>query len=70
MERNLKNASDVNIYRYPEQGHAFLNDDDWSIEKRKELGFVDKDIEPRSQEQAIRDEAWSRIYTYFIKHLA
>ncbi|KAI9495369.1 dienelactone hydrolase [Zychaea mexicana] len=70
LEVNLKSASDVNIYRYPEQGHAFLNDDDWSIEKRKELGFVDKNIEPRSQEQAIRDEAWSRIYTYLIKHLA
>ncbi|KAG2218248.1 hypothetical protein INT45_006249 [Circinella minor] len=70
LEHDLKNASDVNIYRYPEQGHAFLNDDDWSIEKRKELGFVDKDIEPRSHEQAIRDEAWNRIYTYFIKHLA
>ncbi|CDS06054.1 hypothetical protein LRAMOSA08582 [Lichtheimia ramosa] len=70
LENNLKSASDVTIYRYPDQGHAFLNDDDWSIEKRKELGFVDKDIEPRSAEQAIRDEAWSRINAYFIKHLA
>ncbi|KAI9322113.1 dienelactone hydrolase [Dichotomocladium elegans] len=70
LEKNLKHASDVIIYRYPEQGHAFLNDDDWSIEKRKELGFVDKNIEPLSAEQAVRDEAWSRIYAYFIKHLA
>jgi carboxymethylenebutenolidase len=69
LEGSLKNAKDVIIYRYPEQGHAFLNDDDWSIEKRKELGFVQKEIEPRSAEQAVRDEAWERIYNYFIKHL-
>ncbi|KAI8884220.1 dienelactone hydrolase [Backusella circina FSU 941] len=69
LEANLKNAKDVIIHRYPEQGHAFLNDDDWSIEKRKELGFVQKEIEPRSAEQAVRDEAWERIYSYFIKHL-
>ncbi|KAL1931052.1 hypothetical protein VTP01DRAFT_10189 [Rhizomucor pusillus] len=69
LEAKLKNASDVTIYRYPEQGHAFLNDDDWSIEKRKELGFVDKSIEPVSAEQAVRDTAWNRIYSFFIKHL-
>ncbi|KAI8144639.1 dienelactone hydrolase [Fennellomyces sp. T-0311] len=70
LEASLKNASDVNIYRYADQGHAFLNTDDWSVEKRKELGFVSKDIDPVSYEQSIRDEAWSRIYTFFIKHLA
>lgn len=70
MEANLKNAVDVVIYRYPDQGHAFLNDDDWAIEKRKELGFVNKNVEPRSEEQAIRDQAWSRIYAYFTKYLS
>ncbi|ORY93886.1 dienelactone hydrolase [Syncephalastrum racemosum] len=70
LEASLKNAADVAIYRYPGQGHAFLNDDDWAIEKRKELGFVDKAAEPRSEEQTIRDQAWSRIYVYFTKHLS
>lgn len=69
MELQIKGAKDVQIYRYPDQGHAFLNDDDWSIEKRKELGFCEKDLEPVSQEQAVRDLAWGRIYKYFEKHL-
>lgn len=69
LEKDVAKAKDVQIYIYPEQGHAFLNDDDWSIEKRKELGFVGKDVEPVSAEQAVRDQAWGRIYDYFIKHL-
>ncbi|CDH54501.1 protein usf [Lichtheimia corymbifera JMRC:FSU:9682] len=71
LEFNLKsnNAGDVQIYRYPDQGHAFLNDDDWSIEKRKELGFVDKNIDPKSAEVKVRDLAWSRISQFFIQKL-
>lgn len=66
----MKNAKDVEIYRYPNQGHAFLNDDDWTVTKRKELGFVESDIEPISAERAVREQAWGRIYSYLIKHLS
>lgn len=69
MEKEIQTAIDPIIYHYPEQGHAFLNDDDWSAIKRKELNFVEKDIEPISAEQAVRDQAWERISSYFIKHL-
>jgi hypothetical protein len=58
LELEIKNnTKDVEIYRYPEQGHAFLDDDDWIVENRKELGFVKKDIEPFSAE-GVRDQAW------------
>ena len=71
LEFNLKsnNAGDVQIYRYPDQGHAFLNNDDWSIEKRKELGFVNKDIDPKTAEAKVRDLAWTRISQFFIQKL-
>ncbi|KAI8985119.1 dienelactone hydrolase [Pilobolus umbonatus] len=69
LEGKLKNAKDAVIYRYPGQGHAFLNDDDWAIEKRKELGFVDKSIEPFSEEQSVRNQAWERIYQFFTTQL-
>ncbi|ORX44952.1 alpha/beta-hydrolase [Hesseltinella vesiculosa] len=58
-----------NIFRYPEQGHAFLNDDDWGISKRKELGFVSKEIDPKKDEQAVRDQAWQRITLLFLDTL-
>lgn len=70
MEEQIKNAKDPIVWRYPEQGHAFLNDDDWSVVMRKELNFVEKDIEPISAEQAVRDQAWERIFSYLIKHLS
>lgn len=66
---NISKLQPAQVYRYPEQGHAFLNDDDWSIEKRKELGFVDKTSEPKEQEKAVRDLAWSRISEFFVTHL-
>ncbi|KAF7723772.1 hypothetical protein EC973_001685 [Apophysomyces ossiformis] len=69
LEAGLVNAKQVAIYRYPEQGHAFLNDEDWSISMRKELGFVDKDIDVKTAEQATRDLAWSRMYSFFAEHL-
>ncbi|KAG2235059.1 dienelactone hydrolase [Thamnidium elegans] len=69
LEEEIKNAKDPIVWRYPEQGHAFLNDDDWSVVMRKELNFVEKDIEPISAEQAVRDQAWERIFSYLTKHL-
>ncbi|KAI8146303.1 dienelactone hydrolase [Fennellomyces sp. T-0311] len=71
LEFNLKENAlkAAEIFRYPDQGHAFLNDTDWSIQKRKELGFVNKDADPKSAELKIRDLAWSRISTFFINNL-
>ncbi|KAG0175983.1 Sorting nexin, cytoplasm-to-vacuole targeting pathway/endosomal sorting [Apophysomyces sp. BC1034] len=60
---------DATIYRYPEQGHAFMNDDAWSIEQRKELGFVGKATDPKNDEKSVRDLAWSRIYEFFTQNL-
>ncbi|KAI9010378.1 dienelactone hydrolase [Phycomyces nitens] len=70
LEVDVAGANDVHIYHYPDQGHAFLNDDEWSIAKRKEIGMVDKTIDPLKDEKPIRDLAWSRIFDYFDKHLA
>ncbi|KAI9492302.1 dienelactone hydrolase [Zychaea mexicana] len=71
LEFNLKthNLKDVEIFRYPEQGHAFLNDLDWNVEKRKELGFVSKDIDPKTAESDVRRLAWTRISNFFIQNL-
>ncbi|ORY97394.1 dienelactone hydrolase [Syncephalastrum racemosum] len=69
FELNISKLQPAEVYRYPEQGHAFMNDDDWSIEKRKELGFVDKTSEPKEQEKTVRDLAWSRISEFFVTHL-
>lgn len=69
LEKDLQHLKDVTLYRYPEQGHAFLNDTAWSIEKRKELGMVDKDTDPKTDEQSVRDLAWSRIAGFLKSHL-
>ncbi|KAI8331486.1 dienelactone hydrolase [Chlamydoabsidia padenii] len=69
LENKLRHLKEATIYRYPEQGHAFLNEDTWSVEKRKELGFVSKEIDPKADEQTIRDLAWSRITGFLISHL-
>ncbi|CAO3639687.1 unnamed protein product [Cunninghamella echinulata] len=69
LEKNLKHLKEATIYRYPHQGHAFLNDDDWAISKRKELGFVAKESDPKLDEQSIRDLAWSRISAFLVAHL-
>ncbi|KAI8060061.1 dienelactone hydrolase [Gongronella butleri] len=69
LEKRLAHLKDCTIYRYPEQGHAFLNDDDWAISKRKELGFVSKDIDPKADEQSVRDLAWTRIMGFFVSRL-
>ncbi|KAI8081278.1 dienelactone hydrolase [Halteromyces radiatus] len=72
LEFNLrihKTAESI-IYRYPEQGHAFMNDEEWSIEQRKNLGFVDKTSDPKVTEQQVRELAWSRINSFFVQHLS
>ncbi|KAF7731885.1 hypothetical protein EC973_007716 [Apophysomyces ossiformis] len=61
---------EATIYRYPDQGHAFLNDNEWSIEQRKVLGFIDKKADPKKDEQSVRDLAWSRIYEFFSRHFS
>jgi carboxymethylenebutenolidase len=70
LEARLKNAKEVNIYRYPEQGHAFLNADAWGVNVRKELGFLEKDKDAIVEEKDIRDQAWGRIFNFFTKHLS
>lgn len=69
LQKRLSHLKEATIYRYPEQGHAFLNEDDWSISKRKELGFVAKDSDPKLDEQSVRDLAWSRISAFLVAHL-
>ncbi|KAI8097763.1 dienelactone hydrolase [Halteromyces radiatus] len=69
LERKLHHLKHVTLYRYPEQGHAFLNEDTWAIQKRKELGFVSKDIDPKLDEQSVRELAWSRITGFLVSHL-
>jgi carboxymethylenebutenolidase len=36
---------------------------------RKELGFVDKDSDPLTEEKAVRDAAWARTFSFFKTHL-
>jgi carboxymethylenebutenolidase len=69
LEAKLHHLKEATIYRYPQQGHAFLNEDTWAIDKRKELGFVDKNIDPKADEKSVRDLAWSRITSFLITHL-
>lgn len=69
LEAKLRHLKEVTIYRYPEQGHAFLNEDTWAINKRKELGFVDKNIDPKADEKSVRELAWSRITGFLVTHL-
>jgi carboxymethylenebutenolidase len=64
------NTAESTIYRYPEQGHAFLNDEEWSVEQRKALGFVDKASDPKTSELQVRELAWSRITSFFVQHLS
>lgn len=70
LEFNLQNAAnrraDVEIYRYPELGHAFLNDEAWSVKMRKELGMVDKSKDTIHEEEDDRLTAWNRITQFFI----
>ncbi|CAO3635490.1 unnamed protein product [Cunninghamella blakesleeana] len=69
LQKRLSHLKEATVYRYPQQGHAFLNEDDWAISKRKELGFVAKDSDPKLDEQSVRDLAWSRISAFLVAHL-
>ncbi|KAI9205754.1 dienelactone hydrolase [Polychytrium aggregatum] len=54
---------EANVYIYPGQGHAFMNNLSWAIAKRSELGFVggfDPDLV---------NTAWRRTFHFFIEHL-
>ncbi|KAJ2958965.1 hypothetical protein NQZ79_g5523 [Umbelopsis isabellina] len=72
LEFNLQNApnrkADVEIYRYPDLGHAFLNDETWSVKMRKELGMVDKSKDVIHEEEDDRLRAWNRITQFFISN--
>jgi carboxymethylenebutenolidase len=72
LEFNLQNApnrkADVEIYRYPKLGHAFLNDETWSVNVRKELGMVDKSKDVIHEEEDDRLRAWNRITQFFISN--
>ncbi|CAO3597954.1 unnamed protein product [Absidia cylindrospora] len=72
LEFKLKThtTAESTIYRYPEQGHAFLNGEPWSVEQRKKLGFVEKDSDPMSNEEQVRDLAWLRINAFFVQNLS
>ncbi|KAL0074369.1 putative carboxymethylenebutenolidase [Phycomyces blakesleeanus] len=69
LELDVANTKDVHIYTYPDQGHGFLNVDDWSISVRKDMDMVAKDSDPVKEEKPIRDLAWSRVFEFFDKHL-
>lgn len=63
LEAQIK-ASGVpfEIFRYEGNSHAFLNELEWTVEKRKEMGF------PPIDRKAI-DLARSRIYSFFKRYL-
>ncbi|CAG8492046.1 12268_t:CDS:2 [Ambispora leptoticha] len=54
----------IEIYRYDGEGHAFLNNEPWAKERRKELGFVG------GENKEVQDLAWSRIFSLFNRYLA
>jgi carboxymethylenebutenolidase len=72
LEFNLQNApnrkADIEIYRYPNLGHAFLNDESWSVRMRQELGMVDKSKDVIKEEESDRLMAWNRITKFFISN--
>lgn len=63
VERFDEPGKEIAIYRYDGQGHAFLNDEEWALKMRKELGFVGGDNDE------IKSLAWGRIYEFFNKYL-
>jgi len=50
------------LYRYPTQGHAFMNDTPWSFEMRKKMGLPPYDSQ-------VVSTAWKRVFDFFNKHL-
>eukprot|EP00735_Rhodelphis_limneticus_P001013 TRINITY_DN11559_c0_g1::TRINITY_DN11559_c0_g1_i1::g.21998::m.21998 TRINITY_DN11559_c0_g1::TRINITY_DN11559_c0_g1_i1::g.21998 ORF type:complete len:234 (+),score=74.35,sp/P46209/USF_AQUPY/34.16/2e-29,DLH/PF01738.13/6.7e-48,Abhydrolase_5/PF12695.2/1.2e-09,Abhydrolase_6/PF12697.2/0.00067,Abhydrolase_6/PF12697.2/16,Peptidase_S9/PF00326.16/1.1,Peptidase_S9/PF00326.16/0.0095,BAAT_C/PF08840.6/0.0066,BAAT_C/PF08840.6/6.2,Abhydrolase_3/PF07859.8/1.6,Abhydrolase_3/PF07859.8/0.69,AXE1/PF05448.7/2e+02,AXE1/P len=64
LEAALKTAGvPYEFYRYEDEGHAFMNDLDEMVQRRKALGFGDKN-------QEVIDLAWSRVFAFFKKYLA
>jgi len=63
LEEKLKKGGVPHeIHRYPTVGHAFMNDTEWSFQKRKEQGFPAYDPE-------VTKTAWNRFFSFFQKHL-
>jgi len=63
LEVQLKEAGvPYEFYRYPNQGHAFMNDTEWSFQKRKEMGL------PPYDPQVVKT-AWERVFSFLQKHL-
>jgi len=63
IERVDEPGKEIAIYRYDGQGHAFLNDEEWALNMRKEQGFAGGD------DDEIKSLAWKRIYEFFNKYL-
>jgi len=63
LESKLKQASiPFEVYLYPGQGHAFMNGDAWSEERKKEIG-----AQPYNAEAA--GLAWKRTFAFLNKYL-
>eukprot|EP01103_Thecamoeba_quadrilineata_P019724 TRINITY_DN8118_c0_g1_i1.p1 TRINITY_DN8118_c0_g1~~TRINITY_DN8118_c0_g1_i1.p1 ORF type:complete len:241 (+),score=50.54 TRINITY_DN8118_c0_g1_i1:9-731(+) len=64
LEEQLKsiNVPDLEFYYYPKQGHAFMNGDQWSNQRKIEMGAPAYDHE-------VAKLAWSRLFSFFSKHL-
>ncbi|CAB9520447.1 Dienelactone hydrolase family [Seminavis robusta] len=66
LEETLKNAEgdkEATIFHYPTEGHAFMNDDEFSKEQRKLLKF-DGDYTDEA-----RELAWGRLTEFLKKNL-
>ncbi|KAL3934209.1 MAG: hypothetical protein SGBAC_010021 [Bacillariaceae sp.] len=66
LEATLKGASGdmpFEIHRYENEGHAFMNHDEFSMAQVKKLGF------PGAFAQEDRDLAWSRLTEFLKKNL-
>ncbi|KAJ3092410.1 hypothetical protein HK102_007607 [Quaeritorhiza haematococci] len=54
---------EAKVYNYEGQGHAFMNDNEWSRKKRQELGFAGE------FDQVLVNRAWKRVFDFFTEHL-
>ncbi|CAO3624893.1 unnamed protein product [Cunninghamella blakesleeana] len=73
FEFNLKTntTAESMIFKYPEQGHGFLSDEEWSIEQRKKYGLIaNKQEDVYTTEKEIRELAWSRIIQFLVDQLS
>lgn len=69
LEAKLKAAgSEVEIFIYEGQGHAFLNETPWPYKTWEEReAAMNKGIKPHNAEVAAL--AWGRVQAFFAKHL-